>query len=62
MLDRQFVNAFSFDQAIVYKQHYQEELKKQGKGETVFGKDTWPPTKTFAAAQDNCADKLCPAR
>jgi len=62
MLERDFVNSFTFDQAIVYKEHYIEELKRQGKGETVFGKDTWPPTKTFPEAQDNCADKLCPVR
>jgi len=62
MLDRDFVNSFSFDQAIKFKEHWLEEVKKQGKGELVFGKDTAPPTISFAAAEDNCASKLCPAR
>jgi len=62
MLDRNFVNAFTFDQAITYKEHYQEELKRQGKGDTVFGRDAMPPTKSYAAGEDNCADKLCPIR
>jgi len=28
----------------------------------VFGKDAAPPMRRFAAAEDNCADVLCPAR
>jgi len=62
MLDRNFVNSFDFDQAIKYKEHYMEELKRQGKGDTIFGKDAAPPTKKFAACEDNCATKLAPAR
>jgi len=62
MLDRNFVNSFTFDQAITYKGHYLEELKRQGKGDSVFGRDAMPPTKRYAAGEDNCADKLCPIR
>jgi len=62
MQDRSFVNSFSFDQAIVYKEHYLEELKRQGKGDSVFGRDAMPPTRRYAGGEDNCADKLCPIR
>jgi len=62
MLDRSFVNSFTFDQAITYKEHYLEELKRQGKGDSVFGRDSMPPTKRYVAGEDNCADKLCPMR
>jgi len=56
------VNSFDFDQAIKFKEHWLEEVKKQGRGELVFGKDSLPPTATFARTEDNCTTKLCPAR
>jgi len=62
MKDRKFVNSFTFDQALKYKEHWLAEQNKQGKGDLVFGKDAPPPTRRFAAAEDNCADVLCPAR
>jgi len=62
MLDREFMNSFTFDQAVKYKEHWVAEMKIQGKGEQVFGRDSLPPTQKFAAAEDNCADKLCAAR
>ena len=48
----------TFDQLITYKNHYEALVKKEGKGDGVFGKDTDIPVKTYAAAEDNCADKL----
>ena len=56
------VNSLTFDQLITYKNHYEALVKKEGKGDGVFGKDTDIPVKKYAAAEDNCADKLHPAR
>jgi len=36
--------------------------KKDGKGDSVFGRDATIPKKTFPAADDNCADILHPVR
>jgi len=62
MRNRRFVNSFTFDQALKYKEHWTAEQNKQGRGDTVFGKDALPPTKRFQAAEDNCAETLCAAR
>ena len=56
------VNSLTFDQLITYKNHYEALVKKEGKGDGVFGKDTDIPVKKYAAAEDNCADKLHPVR
>ena len=48
----------TFDQLITYKNHYEALVKKEGKGDGVFGKDTDIPVKTYAAAEDNFVDKL----
>jgi len=62
MKNRKFVNAFTFDQALKYKEHWLAEQSKQGRGDLVFGKDAPPPLRRFNAAEDNCADVLCTAR
>ena len=56
------VNTMSLESAFAYKLHYENQAKKEGKGDGVFGKDTDIPVKKYAAAEDNCADKLHPAR
>ncbi len=58
----EFVNALNFDQAIKWKEHWAEKVKKEGKGEGAFGKDASIPMKTFEAGQDNCSDNLHMAR
>jgi hypothetical protein len=62
MLDPRIVNKLSFDQVIKYKKNYEALMKREGKGEGVFGKDSTLPTKKFVAAEDNCVDLLHPAR
>lgn len=37
-------------------------MKREGKGEAVFGKDSALPVKTFAAGDDNCNNVLHPVR
>ena len=56
------VNGLSFDQLIKYKKHYEALIKREGKGEGVFGKDSDIPAVFFDAGEDNCADLLHPAR
>ena len=56
------VNALSFDQLIKYKKHYEALVKREGKGEGVFGKDSDIPAVFFEEGEDNCADLLHPAR
>ena len=62
MTKPEVVNSLSFDQLITYKNHYEALVKKEGKGDGVFGKDADIPVKRFEAGEDNCADKLHPAR
>jgi hypothetical protein len=62
MTNPQIVNKLSFDQVIKYKKNYEALMKKEGKGDGVFGKDSTLPTKKFAAADDNCVELLHPAR
>jgi hypothetical protein len=62
MTNPRIVNEFSFDQMIKYKKSYESLMKKEGKGEGVFGKDNKLPTKKYAGAEDNCLDILHPAR
>ena len=62
MLVPDVVNGLTFDQLMKYKKHYEQLVKKEGKGEGVFGKDTAIPPKFFEAGEDNCADLLHPAR
>ena len=62
MLEPDVVNGLTFDQLMKYKKHYEALVKKEGKGEGVFGKDTAIPPKFFEAGEDNCADLLHPAR
>jgi len=62
MTDPAVVSSLSFDQLIEYKKHYEALVKREGKGDGVFGKDCTIPTKRFEAGEDNCAELLHPAR
>ena len=62
MQDPETVAALTFDQLIKYKKHYEALVKKEGKGDGVFGKDSQIPATMFEAGEDNCADILHPAR
>ena len=52
------VNAMSLDNVFAYKQHYEQQTKKEGKGDSAFGKDKKLPGKKFEEEEDNCMDKL----
>ena len=56
------VNALSFDQMITYKTHYEALIKREGKGENVFGKDNPLPLRKFPEGLDDCAGTLHPVR
>ena len=62
MLVPEVVNGLRFDQLMKYKKHYEALVKREGKGEGVFGKDAAIPAKFYEAGEDNCADILHPAR
>ena len=62
MTRQEVVNSLTFDQLITYKNHYEALVKKEGKGDGVFGKDADIPMRKFTEAEDNCTDKLQPAR
>ena len=62
MQDPLVVGSLSFDQVMKYKKHYEALIKKEGKGEGVFGKDSQIPTCRFDAGEDDCASTLHPAR
>ena len=62
MVNPEIVNALSFDQILKYKKHYEAQIKREGKGEGVFGRDASIPTVQFDVGEDNCMDKLHPAR
>jgi hypothetical protein len=52
------VNSLSFDQMVTYKKLYDAGLKKEGKGEEVFGRDGPIPVTMFKAEADDCAEQL----
>ena len=62
MVNPEIVNALSFDQILKYKKHYEAQIKREGKGEGVFGRDASIPMVQFGVGEDNCMDKLHPAR
>ena len=52
------VNAMSLENVFAYKQHYEQQTKKDGKGDSAFGKDRKLPTKKYGEEEDNCTDLL----
>jgi hypothetical protein len=47
MTNPRIMNLLTFDQSIKYKKSYESLMKKEGKGDGVFGKDNPLPTKKF---------------
>jgi len=62
LLIPEVVNSYTIDQMMVYKTHYQQQEKQEGKGDAVFTRDAKLPTKSYPAGMDNCAELLHPAR
>jgi len=58
MKDPLIVGTMDFKTALDFKRHHEELLAKQGKGDSVFGKDNDLPAKNFAAGSDNCNNIL----
>ena len=56
------VNAMSLDNVFAYKLHFELQTRKEGKGDSSFGKDKKLPDKRYEAGEDNCLDKLHPVR
>jgi len=56
--DEATINAMGLDKAIELMKLYELKLKKEGKGESVFGKDSAIPSKVFEREEDNCSDVL----
>ena len=58
MQNRAAVDGMSLENAFAYKQHYEAQAKREGKGEAIFGKDKKLPTKKFEEGEDNCGEIL----
>ena len=52
------VNSMSLENAFSYKAHFEQQAKKEGKGEATFGKDKKLSTRTYSEEKDNCAALL----
>ena len=52
------VNSLSLDNVFSYKQHFEQQSKREGKGDNAFGKDKKLPTKKYGEEEDNCAELL----
>ena len=52
------VNAMTLENVFAYKLHWEQQNKKEGKGDGSFGRDKKLPLKRFEAEDDNCGDKL----
>ncbi len=62
MRDPKMVGKLTVKTALEYKAQFEALEAKQGKGDTVFGKDNKIPSKKFGEGEDNCCDVLHPAR
>jgi hypothetical protein len=58
MLNPDTVNAMSLETVFTFKEHYEQQVKKEGKGDMAFGRDKKIPDKMYAAQMDNCAGSL----
>ena len=58
MLHIPTVNAMTLDNVFAYKQHWEQQNKKEGKGEGSFGRDRKLATRRFEAEDDNCGEVL----
>jgi len=60
--DEATVNALGLKNTMKMMKLYELKLKKEGKGEAVFGKDNPIPTRIYEQEDDNCASLLHKAR
>jgi hypothetical protein len=58
MRKREVVNALTFDQMVTYKKMYDQRMKREGKGELVFGHDMPIPVTVYEGGPDDCAEQL----
>ena len=52
------VNAMTLENVFAYKQHWEQQSKKEGKGESTFGRDKKLPTRKFEEEEDDCGERL----
>jgi len=52
------VNKMTLADAFAYQLRYEQQAKKEGKGDGIFGKDKKIATKIYRAEEDNCGDIL----
>jgi hypothetical protein len=57
-----YINNLSVDTCLGLKAAWEIQLKKENRGENMFGKDVALPTRHYDAGPDNCAELLHPAR
>jgi len=57
-----FINSMSLENNLALKKCWEEQQKKENRGEETFRQDTALPTRHFPAGPDNCADLLHPVR
>jgi hypothetical protein len=55
---REVINGLTFDQMVTYKKLYDAQLKKEGKGEEVFGKAGPIPVTMYECGPDDCVEQL----
>jgi len=53
-----WVNSMSLDAVLMLKKLWDEQQKKENKGEQTFRRDAPLPTRLFDGGPDNCADLL----
>ena len=47
MQHEETVNRMSLDNVFAYKEHFEQQTKREGKGDSAFGKDRRLPTKNY---------------
>lgn len=55
---KETVNSLTLSNFLAFKEHFEQKIRKEGKGDTIFGKDRKLATKKFKEEEDNCGDKL----
>lgn len=55
---KETVNTLSLANFLAFKEHFEQKIKKEGKGDSVFGKDRKIASKCFKEEEDNCCEKL----
>ena len=57
-----WINTMTPDTVLALKRCWDDQQKKEDRGEETFRKDAALPTTQFKSGPDNCADLLHPAR